>query len=990
MLHDMWSSQSNTDYTSNERLAHSVSQPINMPNPSSDLTSGYTDSHSAVFSPKSTDPANLGVNMCINILEGDSSPRVKDNTITDVSQRLQTMNIYTDSDNDKKSIDNVNDCKSDETVGDNVLKNSSHKQSPRSSPGHVNTNLTNSNTIENLSSTNTIGPNDDTNDSGISSTHAMMNGIPTASVPIPFQAMHTDNHQQQMLLYQQQQQEAYQAQYPRLQQQQTAHYEIDPRTTNFQQFDYTLIQPQSFESQSIISAFNPQASGTSQQDPQLANLAQTSLMSWLSTAVAAQQSTGNPQASYVPSSNQYIINSNQDNYLQSLANFHQSSATHPSFQPQYWSAVPTAVMFPAPPPQTLLTQQQTLNNEPQSPQSKANNNNNRPLTPPNSNDLLSTSQSNQQQAQYINMSRAGQTPVNFPFFAAASPTFLDPNLMMQTSRQPAGSPGLRMYPQQVPIPINTNNQGGLYGSPVASSLSSSFNDVYTVPTQRRDGPPMADFSRYPGDPRLSKQGHQQQQQTQLYHGQISGLPPSPAYNSLITSMTPPPSTNTTTFDGLFNTRFFPPQGQQTSGSQQQILNGNDIYVGRRSVGSISGTMPSFYPPNVFGNNGNNNNNGLNGNGNGSGRDSNMIRSKLLDDFRNSRMPNLQLRDVIGHFAEFSMDQHGSRFIQQKLERATNGEKDLVFKEILPNASQLMTDVFGNYVIQKFFEFGTPEHKAYLAQRIRGNVLTLALQMYGCRVIQKAVETLPIEYQMPISRELDGNVIKCIEDQNGNHVIQKCIECCTSETIEFIIRDVTRQVYTLSTHPYGCRVIQRILENCKEVQARPILDILHSELENLVQDQYGNYVIQHVLEHGKVEDRSRIISAISGRVLQLSQHKFASNVVEKCVTYASRDEKRQLIDEVVSFGDGPNSALLTMMKDQFANYVVQKMIDVAEPTQRKLLLQKVRPHIQSLRKFTYGKHIITKLEKYLSKNSDLGPSLLTSSTSNTNGLSHYDN
>jgi pumilio RNA-binding family len=63
------------------------------------------------------------------------------------------------------------------------------------------------------------------------------------------------------------------------------------------------------------------------------------------------------------------------------------------------------------------------------------------------------------------------------------------------------------------------------------------------------------------------------------------------------------------------------------------------------------------------------------------------------------MPNLQLRDVIGHFAEFSMDQHGSRFIQQKLERATNAEKDMVFDEILSNAPQLMTDVFGNYVIQ---------------------------------------------------------------------------------------------------------------------------------------------------------------------------------------------------------------------------------------------------------------------------------------------------
>lgn len=65
-----------------------------MPNRSLDLTAGYTESHSAVFSPKSTDPANLGVNMCINILEGDNSPRVKDNTIKDVTQHMQNMKIY--------------------------------------------------------------------------------------------------------------------------------------------------------------------------------------------------------------------------------------------------------------------------------------------------------------------------------------------------------------------------------------------------------------------------------------------------------------------------------------------------------------------------------------------------------------------------------------------------------------------------------------------------------------------------------------------------------------------------------------------------------------------------------------------------------------------------------------------------------------------------------------------------------------------------------
>lgn len=48
----------------------------------------------------------------------------------------------------------------------------------------------------------------------------------------------------------------------------------------------------------------------------------------------------------------------------------------------------------------------------------------------------------------------------------------------------------------------------------------------------------------------------------------------------------------------------------------------------------------------------------------------------------------------------------SRFIQQKLERATPAERQMVFGEILQAAYQLMTDVFGNYVIQKFFEVGS--------------------------------------------------------------------------------------------------------------------------------------------------------------------------------------------------------------------------------------------------------------------------------------------
>lgn len=74
----------------------------------------------------------------------------------------------------------------------------------------------------------------------------------------------------------------------------------------------------------------------------------------------------------------------------------------------------------------------------------------------------------------------------------------------------------------------------------------------------------------------------------------------------------------------------------------------------------------------------------------------------------------------------------------------------------------------------------------------------------------------------------------------------------------------------------------------------------------------------------------------------------------------------------------------MMKDQYANYVVQKMIDVSEPTQRKILMHKIRPHMNSLRKYTYGKHIIAKLEKFFMTKSTTNAIATSVAANNTGG------
>ncbi|XP_061997222.1 pumilio homolog 4 isoform X2 [Rosa rugosa] len=339
-------------------------------------------------------------------------------------------------------------------------------------------------------------------------------------------------------------------------------------------------------------------------------------------------------------------------------------------------------------------------------------------------------------------------------------------------------------------------------------------------------------------------------------------------------------------------------------------------------------------------------------------------SSLLDEFKNNKNKSFELADIVDHIVEFSTDQYGSRFIQQKLETATVEEKMKIFPEIIPHARTLMTDVFGNYVIQKFFEHGTESQRNELTNQLTGHVLPLSLQMYGCRVIQKALEVVDKDHQAQMVSELDGSVMKCVRDQNGNHVIQKSIECVPQDQIQFIISSFYGQVVTLSTHPYGCRVIQRVLEHCDDSKTQEIImDEVMQSVCILAQDQYGNYVIQHVLEHGKPHERSAIIHKLAGQIVKMSQQKFASNVVEKCLTFGSPEERQLLVKEMLGSTD-ENEPLQAMMKDPFGNYVVQKVLETCDDQSLELIVSRIKVHLTALKKYTYGKHIVSRVEKLI--------------------------
>ncbi|KAL8947256.1 MAG: hypothetical protein Q9222_006442 [Ikaeria aurantiellina] len=336
------------------------------------------------------------------------------------------------------------------------------------------------------------------------------------------------------------------------------------------------------------------------------------------------------------------------------------------------------------------------------------------------------------------------------------------------------------------------------------------------------------------------------------------------------------------------------------------------------------------------------------------------RSACLEEFRSNSKTNkrYELKDIHEHIVEFSGDQHGSRFIQQKLETANSDEKDQAFREILPNAMQLMTDVFGNYVIQKFFEHGSQAQKKVLANQMKNHILALSLQMYGCRVVQKALEHILTDQQASLIAELqkDKQVMRCVKDQNGNHVIQKAIERIPAAHIQFILNAFTGQVHELSKHAYGCRVIQRMLEHCIEPTKSAILQELHGCAQYLIGDQYGNYVTQHVIEHGGEANRAAIITLVTSNVINYSKHKFASNVVETCIKFGNAEQRKKIIDIMTGVNDRGDSNLQYLIRDQYCNYVIQTLIHELKGAELDDFVEIVKPQLAILKQVAYGKQV----------------------------------
>ncbi|KAL7271165.1 hypothetical protein RUND412_006099 [Rhizina undulata] len=343
----------------------------------------------------------------------------------------------------------------------------------------------------------------------------------------------------------------------------------------------------------------------------------------------------------------------------------------------------------------------------------------------------------------------------------------------------------------------------------------------------------------------------------------------------------------------------------------------------------------------------------------------------------NRFANISLESLVNDIYDLCKDQHGCRYLQKKLEERNPQYVQIIFRETQAHVVELMTDPFGNYLCQKLLEYANDEQRTILVNNAAPQLVKIALNQHGTRALQKMIDYLSTREQIEtIVKALKSKVVELIQDLNGNHVIQKCLNRLKSENAQFVFDAVGEQCVLVGTHRHGCCVLQRCIDHASGSQKIQLIQKITANAIHLVQDQFGNYVVQYILDLGEATLSEPLIHKFRGRVCELSKQKFSSNVIEKCLRVAELSTKKLLVEEMLN-----PEELEKLLRDSYANYVIQTAMDYADPATRQKLIDSIKPMLPLVRMSPHGRRIQSKIHAATTTTTQTGMPFQTGGASN---------
>ncbi|QPG75482.1 hypothetical protein FOA43_002837 [Brettanomyces nanus] len=237
-----------------------------------------------------------------------------------------------------------------------------------------------------------------------------------------------------------------------------------------------------------------------------------------------------------------------------------------------------------------------------------------------------------------------------------------------------------------------------------------------------------------------------------------------------------------------------------------------------------------------------------------------------------------------------------------------------------------------------------------------DIISMSQDQYGCRYLQKKIDenfavNFPLIFQSVYQHSTDLMV-----DPFGNYLIQKLMGSASAEELSLILISIGPSIYKISIDQHGTRACQKMID-CLSTPAhhRLLETYLSPHIVELIQDLNGNHVIQKCIQKFQDVDLQFIIDLICSNMVAISTHKHGCCVMQKLMNKCNSNQLIQLGCEILN-----NS--ISLMQDQFGNYVVQYLISLEIPKLNSQLITIVASYVTELSCQKFSSNVVEKCLK----------------------------
>merc|ERR1711964_821555 len=158
-------------------------------------------------------------------------------------------------------------------------------------------------------------------------------------------------------------------------------------------------------------------------------------------------------------------------------------------------------------------------------------------------------------------------------------------------------------------------------------------------------------------------------------------------------------------------------------------------------------------------------------------------------------------------------------------------------------------------------------------------------------------------------------------------------------------------------------MQDIFRFCSLEQKTKIANYSSPFILDLSKNPFGNYVVQNMIHYGNQGIRVNVLNVLLPHLSTIACHKSGSNILEKIVSKCSPDLKEKVMNGIIENG----SILKKIIRDQYGNYVIQKMLRCLPHQQKQILIQALHTHFSTVKDekiHVHEKHVINQINKFV--------------------------